>query len=531
MFNCSVILDGTAQIAGRQIAIISDVETLTYEQLHLATCEFANALIDAGIRPGDRCLLASPNRPEFIIAFFAILKAGAAVVPISILSKRREIAFILEETKAKAMICYEGTSSLSLGIEGREAFEATESCRHFWYISNNLKRRKIDGKMTMKAACESMKNAFENAYRKPEDAAVILYTSGTTGKPKGAVLTHQNIFTSAITAGRLVDMKPNDVSLIVLPMFHCYAQTAQLNSGLYHASTLVLLDRFDPDRVLQAMQDHNVSLFCGVPTMYWSLLHHEGSYKYDLKKIASHLRLGCSGGAPIAAEVLHGVEEKYAFSILEGYGLSETSAMASFNQLHLSRKVGSVGLPVWGMEIAIVNSHMKRLSSGEKGEIVIRGHSVMKCYFNQPELSREAFRGGWLHTGDVGMKDEEGYLYIVDRAKEMILRGGFNVSPREVEEVLARHPAISLSAVIGVPHDKYGEEIVAFAILKKGMKKDMKTSENEIMHWSKKEMANHKYPRQVHIVRSLPLSATGKVLKKELRSTYKKTYEISQKNI
>lgn len=519
MFNCSVILDGTAQTAGKQIAIISDGDIWTYERLHKAASRFANALIAAGIQPGDRVLLASPNKPEFVIAFFGILKAGAVVVPINIFSKRSEIAFLLEDTNAFAMICDEGKSSLTLGMEAREAFEKSASCKHFWSIHHDKKKMQIEGQATMSACIKSGSDRFENAQTKPDAIAVILYTSGTTDKPKGVMLTHQNIFTAALTAGRLVNMTSDDVSLVTLPMFHCYAQTAQLNAGLYHASTLVLLERFDPDQVLYAMQHYNVSLFCGVPTMYWTLLHHEESKKYDLKKIASHLRLGCSGGAAMSAEVLRGIEEKYAFRILEGYGLSETSAMASFNPSHASRKFGSVGLPVWGVEIQIVDQNMNRISANETGEIVLRGHPIMKGYYNQPELTEAAFRGGWFHTGDVGTMDEEGYLYIVDRIKEMILRGGFNISPKEIEEVLARHPAISIAAVIGVPDAKYGEEGMAFVVLKKGAK----ASQEELILWSKREMASHKYPRQMRIVKSLPLSATGKVLKKTLRNMFHKT--------
>ena len=514
MLNCSVILDGSAQTVGERTAIIAEGETWSYGRIDRAVSQFAHVLVAAGIQEGDRVVLACPNRIEFVIAFFGILRAGAAVVPVSILSKRRELAFVLEDTEATALICFSGSEELPLGEEGRAAFDETDSCRKFWFVADDPAEKTVDGVPTLMGSLAGQEETFETVLTSSESIAVILYTSGTTGKPKGAVLSHQNIFTTALTAGRLSNLTPDDVQLVTLPLFHCYAQTVQLNAGLYYGCSLVLLQRFDPDLVLQAMQDHDVTLFCGVPTMYWSLLNHRDTDKYDLKKIASTLRLGCSGGAPIPVEVIRGVEEKYQFQILEGYGLSETSAMTTFNQVHRPRKVGSVGLPVWGVEVQVVDENMNRQPAGKRGEVVIRGHSVMQGYFNRPELTAEVFRGGWFHTGDVGEMDEDGYLYIVDRTKDMIIRGGFNVYPREIEEVLATHPAISLSAVIGVPHEKYGEEIMAFTIVKAGVS----VTEDEIRVWSKKEMASYKYPRIVRIVASLPLGATGKVLKKELRA-------------
>ena len=518
MLNCSVILDGSIQTSGENTAVLEGGREWSYDRLNRAACQFAGALVAAGVERGDRVVLASPNRVEFIIAYFGILKAGASVVPISILSKRREIAFVLEDTQAVAMVCFEGGESLGLGREGRAAFDGVSSCDHFWYIARDSKADTLEGRPTVLHAMSDQPDVFPSANTEATDIAVILYTSGTTGKPKGAVLSHQNILTTAMTAGRLSGMGEQDVSLVTLPMFHCYAQTVQLNAGLYYGGSLVLLERFDPDLVLQAMQDHGVTLFCGVPTMYWALLNHEGADKFDLKKIASNLRLGTSGGAPIPVEVIRDVEEKYQFKILEGYGLSETSAMATFNQLSIPRKIGSVGVPVWGVEVRVVDDQMMVMPPGKRGEVVIRGHSVMQGYFNRPELTEEVFRGGWFHTGDVGEMDEAGYLYIVDRTKDMIIRGGFNVYPREIEEVLATHSAVSLSAVIGVPHEKYGEEVMAFIILKEGAS----VTPGELVAWSKQEMASYKYPRRVHLVASLPLGATGKVLKKELRLQFER---------
>ena len=513
MLNCSVILDGSAQTYGKRTAILANGDSWTYEQLYRAAGRLAKGLAAAGIAPGDRVILVCPNRIEFVIAFFGILKTGAVAVPVSILWKRRELAFVMQDTQAKGVVCFEGSAALPIGQEGRAAFEETDSCSHFWLVAVDSERETIDGAPTLQSLINQAQDSLPTVMTSPEDIAVILYTSGTTGKPKGAALTHQNIFTAALTAARLVDMRKEDVSLVALPMFHCYAQTAQLNAGLLCGSTLALLERFDPDQALRSMQDHGVTLFCGVPTMYWTLLHHKASGQYKLDKIAARLRLGCCGGAPIPSEVLRETEAKYRFRILEGYGLSETSAMATFSQLHRPRKVGSVGLPVWGVEVQVVDEDTTPLPSGDNGEVVVRGHSVMQGYYNRPELLKEVFRGGWFHTGDVGQMDEEGYLYLVDRVADVIIRGGLNVYPREIEEVLASHPAVALSAVVGVPHEKYGEEVAAFVVLKTG---DL-TSSEEITTWMKQKVANYKYPRLVKIVESLPLGTTGKVLKKELR--------------
>lgn len=514
MLNCSVILDGTAQSFGEYEAVVSKGERWTYARLNRAACQLANGLRKAGIEKGDRLILVCPNRIEFIIAFFGILKTGAVVVPVSILSKRRELAFLIDDTQSKGIICFEGTEDLAIGTETVEAFRESGTCQSLWMIPDQPSGSlSFDGVTPLNNLMEGMPDELESIQTEPGETAVILYTSGTTGKPKGAELTHQNIFSTAVTAGRLSGICSSDTSIVTLPLFHCYAQTVQMNAGFVVASRLVLLERFDPGQVLQTLQDENGTFFCGVPTMYWSLLHHEQASDYDLAKIAKNMRIGCSGGAPIPVEVIKGIEEKYQFQILEGYGLSETSAMATFNQPHRPRKVGSVGLPVWGVEIRVVDLDMKDVPLGDHGEIVIRGHCVMKGYYNRPEATKEAFRGGWFHTGDVGKKDEDGYLYIVDRTKDMIIRGGFNVYPREIEEVLLAHPEISLSAVIGKPHQKYGEEVMAFVILKDGST----LGAEDIVGWSKKEMASYKYPRIVKVVDELPLGATGKVLKTELR--------------
>ncbi|MDX9976341.1 MAG: AMP-binding protein, partial [FCB group bacterium] len=277
--------------------------------------------------------------------------------------------------------------------------------------------------------------------------------------------------------------------------------------------TMVLLPRFDAASVISAMIQEKVTIFCAVPTMYWDLLHHPDLKDAEIKAMAQHWRLGVSGGAAMPVELLRQFEEKFGIVILEGYGLSETSPTATFNRMDRPRKVGSIGLPVWGVQVRVVDDDMNDVPVGDPGEVVIRGHNVMKGYYKRDEANQEAFRGGWFHTGDVGKIDEDGFFYIVDRTKDMIIRGGFNVYPREIEEVLMTHPAVSLAAVIGTPHEEYGEEIKAIVVLKPGQQ----VTAEDLRAWGKKEMAGYKYPRFVEIRDTLPMGPTGKILKKELR--------------
>jgi len=284
-------------------------------------------------------------------------------------------------------------------------------------------------------------------------------------------------------------------------------------SGIFTGATLVLQPRFDAAAVLRAFEEEGITLFSGAPTMYWDLLTYSELDKFDFEKISKTLRLCNSGGAAMPVEVMKRFEEKFKVTILEGYGLSETSPVASFNRLDKPRKAGSIGLPIWGVEMKIVDHEDNEVPQGKTGEIVIRGHNIMKGYYKRDEANDEVFRSGWFHSGDIGYVDEEGYYYIVVRVKDMIIRGGFNVYPREVEEVLMTHPDISLAAVIGVPHEEYGEEVAAYVIPQTGSN----IAEADVIAWAKQEMAAYKYPRHVEIVRTLPLGPTGKILKTELR--------------
>ncbi|MFP6906891.1 MAG: long-chain fatty acid--CoA ligase [Verrucomicrobiota bacterium] len=514
MLNIATILETQAQRNPGRTAIVLGDTRLSYAQLNGAASQVANGLVARGIQPGDKVALSCPNLPYFPIVYFGILKAGAVVVPLNVLLKRREIAYHLNDAEARAYFCFEGSPQLPMGEEGHAGFNDAAGCEHLFIITADpAAPSPIENLATLGMLMHEQ--SPDGAYRVTDnsDTAVILYTSGTTGQPKGAELTHDNMLINALVVARLLHYTADDVNLVVLPLFHSFGQTVQMNAGLVAGATLVLLPRFDAAAVLGLMQKESITTFCGVPTMYWGLMQCPDVETFDLGKIADQLRVCVSGGAALPLEILKGFEERFRVPILEGYGLSETSPVACFNQLDQERKPGSIGTPIWGVEMKIVDDADHPLPVGEPGEVLIRGHNVMKGYYRRPEDTAAVMAKDWFHTGDIGKTDEDGYFYIVDRSKDMIIRGGFNVYPREIEEVLMTHPAVSLSAVIGVPDAKSGEEIKAFVILKEGQS----ATEDELLGWGKEQMASYKYPRLLEIRESLPMNATGKILKRELR--------------
>ncbi len=514
MLNLAVLLEDSAREVPGRDAIIFNETKLTYAQVNGAANQIANGLAKLGIGLGDKVALSCPNLPYFPLVYYGILKAGATVVPLNVLLKGREIAYHLADSDAKVFFCFQGTPELPMGQFGYEGFQEAGSCNHFFMITADpTAPSPIEGTETLGMLMGTQSPVFDTALTKPDDTAVILYTSGTTGQPKGAELSHSNMVMNALLCDNMYPAADHDVTLITLPLFHSFGQTVQMNSGFYRRMTLTLLPRFDPGVAFAIMERDNVTIFAGVPTMYWALLKYPGAEEFDLEKIANNLRLAASGGSAMPVEVMREFTEKYAVKILEGYGLSETSPVASFNLYDRPAVPGSVGMPVWGVSIRIVDSTGNEVPQGEMGEIVIKGHCVMKGYYKRPDATAQALRGGWLYTGDIGNFDEEGHLYVTDRVKDMIIRGGFNVYPREIEEVMMAHPDVSLAAVIGVPDDSHGEEIKAFVILNA----EAEISTDEIVAWCKENMAAYKYPRMVEIRETLPMTATGKILKRELR--------------
>jgi long-chain acyl-CoA synthetase len=515
--NLSAALEHSTRENPKKTAIIFDDMRLDFGQVNAAANQIANGLSKSGIGKGDKVALSCPNLPYFPMIYYGILKTGAIVVPLNVLLKGREIAYHLDDSDAKAYLCFQGTPELPMADEGYKGFQAAASCKHMWIITADPAApspiKEIPA-MAQLIAGQSLE--FDTIQCLPNDTAVILYTSGTTGMPKGAELSHSNLIMNAKAGSELLQLTHDDIQIVVLPLFHSFGQTVQMNAGFATGNTLVLIPRFTPDAVLSAIQHKKATVFAGVPTMYWQLLTYEDQKgQFDIDKISEILRIGVSGGSSLALEIIRGIEKKYQIPIIEGYGLSETSPLATFNHLGRERKQGSVGMPIWGVEIKIFNDSGEEMPVDGVGEIAVRGHNVMKGYYNKPEETKAAFNGsGWFYTGDLGKKDADGYIYIVDRVKDMIIRGGFNIYPRELEEVLMTHPSVSMAAVIGIPHDQHGEEVKAFVMLK-----DNETvTENEIVQWAKAQMAAYKYPRIVEICEKLPMTATGKILKKELKA-------------
>jgi long-chain acyl-CoA synthetase len=513
MLNLAVLLEDSARNVPDRTAVICGDQQFTYAEIDAKANQVANALKKLGIEKGEKVALSCPNLPFFPIIYNGILKTGAVVVPLNILFKGREVAYHLQDSDARAYFCFEGTADLPIGEQGFNGFQATETCEKFVLLTLDPKAESpFENTETFWQFIENQPEEFESETTSETDTAVILYTSGTTGQPKGAELTHLNVVLNARLSDTMYPRRDADVHLLTLPLFHSFGQVVQMNAGFYNRATLVFLPRFTPEAALALMEKHEVTFFAGVPTMYWALLNHPEAEKFDLEKIARHLRICCAGGASLPVEVLKGFEEKFNTKIIEGYGLSETSPVATFNRFGDSRP-GSVGFPVWGVEIRVVDEKGEDVADGELGEILIRGHNVMKGYYKRPEATADAIRNGWFHSGDIGRRDAEGCLYISDRVKDMILRGGFNVYPRELEEVLMTHEAVSLCAVVGVPSDEHGEEIKAYIVKKDGASH----TEIEIVDWCRETMASYKYPRFVEFRENLPMTATGKILKRELR--------------
>ncbi len=513
----SLLEDSASQYADREAVVLGDTR-LTYAQVNGAANQVANLLVARGIQPGDKVALSCPNLPYFPIVYYGILKAGATVVPLNVLLKGREVAYHLADSDAKAYFCFQGTDELPIGQAGHEGFEATEGCEHFFMITvDPTAASPIEGTETLGQAMAGQPPTFDTVAVDDDDTAVILYTSGTTGQPKGAELRHRNMHSNAIAGKDLfgADASRPDTYLCVLPLFHSFGQTVIQNAGFAYGGTVVMLPRFEADAALKTMAKEGVTFFAGVPTMYWGLLGALPDSGVDVQALAANLRIAAAGGSALPVEVHKDFEKKFGVTILEGYGLSETSPVASFSPYGQEVRVGSIGVPIPGVEMKLINPEPGSWddAEGDVGEIAIKGPNIMKGYYDRPDATAEAIHDDWFRSGDLARKDEDGYYYIVDRSKDMIIRGGYNVYPREIEEVLMTHPAVSLAAVIGVPHESHGEEIKAVVI----PEKDVDVTPEELVEWSKEQMAGYKYPRIVELVDALPMTATGKILKRELK--------------
>ena len=508
MTNLADNLARTAEQHPDRRAVILDDLVLSYADLEHSVRQLSGWLRAQGVGVGDRVALMLPNVPSFPVLYYAALRLGAVVVPMNPLFKKREIAFYLEDSGAKLLVALPGedaqvaaaqvgTQLLQIGPDGLSAY--------------------VDGEHATEPVLDIVDRAGD-------DTAVLLYTSGTTGRPKGAELTFDNLQTNLDTVNAtLLHLGPDDVIMGCLPLFHVFGMTCSMNTAFAVGSALTLIPRFEPDKVIGIMQRDRCTVFAGVPTMYGALLAAAdgggagGSGPGASTPELPSLRTCVSGGASLPVELMRRFERTFACEILEGYGLSETSPVASFNRPDVGRKPGSIGVPVRGVEMKLAapdGSDVDPTDPDAVGEICIRGENIMKGYWQRPEATAEAIdAGGWFHSGDLARKDEDGFYFIVDRKKDLIIRGGLNVYPREIEELLYEHEAVAEAAVIGVPHEELGEEIAAYVVLKPGTS----ASEADLVEHVRSQVAPYKYPRHVHLIDELPKGATGKILKRELR--------------
>jgi len=512
--NLGSLLATSARRSPNAVAARTGSEELTYAELDVAARSFASELIETGIEPGSKVALMLPNVPEFTIAYFGVLYAGGVVVPLSTLHVADELAFQLGDCEATTFVVHADCASAAF-----EAFGRTESCRNLYVVDGQSLPETPGEAKPFEQALDRSAHA-DVAQTRPDDTSVILYTSGTTGHPKGAELSHFNLFYNAqYISEKAFSLWPDEINVLggghvglaVLPLYHTFGQTNVQNGMFFNGGTVSYVKRFTPEEAVEIIERHRVTFFAGVPTMYFALLNCPEAETADL----SSLKFCVSGGAPMPVDVKREFYDRFGFRIQEGYGLTETSPLASVQAIDETAKAGTIGKPIPGVDMKIVDASDEDLPAGERGEVLIRGHNVMKGYFKRPEATDEALRGGWFHSGDIGYVDDEGDFHIVDRSKDMILRGGYNVFPREVEEVLYTHPSIIEAAVIGVPHERLGEDVKAVVALKPGSS----TTPDEIAEYCKEHLAAYKYPRTVEIIDELPKGPTGKILKRALKES------------
>ena len=490
MTNLAHNLLRTAAAHPDRPAVKLDEHVLSYAELRDAAARMATLLRELGVEPGDRVGLQLPNVPAFPVACYGALLAGATVVPMNPLLKAREVEYYLGDSGARVVV---------VGDQMPEAAQQAGASMGTKVV--------VVGAM---GPAQLPEEPAELVERDDYDTAVILYTSGTTGKPKGAELTHFNLASNARTSAEtLTEIGPDDVVMGCLPLFHVFGMTCGLNASVLTGACLTLIPRFDGGRALDVIGRDRVTIFEGVPTMYSAMLHAPTRAEADV----STLRACVSGGAAMPVEVLRAFEREFDCIILEGYGLSETSPVASFNHPHAERRPGTIGTPVRGMQMRLVDAEGEDVAEAEIGEIAIRGEGLMKSYWNRPEATDDAIPDGWFRTGDLATRDAQGYYTIVDRKKEMIIRGGFNIYPREIEEALYEHPSVAEVAVIGIKHPELGEEVGAAVVLKPGA-----TAEPaELRNFAKSRVAAYKYPRHVWLLDALPKGPTGKILRREVQ--------------
>ncbi|MDR6999176.1 long-chain-fatty-acid--CoA ligase [Neobacillus niacini] len=496
-YNLDENLRRSASKSPESIAYIFEHQSVTYKELNQQVERFTAGLAAQGIRKGDGVALLLGNCPEFLISYYGILRLGAFAIPMNPLYSQGEISYILDNSQAKAVIAHVSVepklSDVNKQLKNLKLVIYTDTENQEW---------------TWEHLMQIGNPSFESPPIEQEDLAVILYTSGTTGKPKGAMLSHRNLASNAESISNLLEINDKDRVVAVLPMFHVFCMTVCLNAPIACGATVLIQPKFSPLDVVSTIRERNATVFAGVPTMYNFLIQLPEASAEDFLSI----RLCISGGASIPFELLQKFESKFNVFILEGYGLSETAPLVTINPLKGIRKPGSIGLNIPAVKSKVVDEYGKEVLRGEVGELVVQGPNVMRGYVRMPEATSTALKDGWFYTGDLATMDEEGYIYIVDRKKDMIIVGGYNVYPREVEEVLYQHPAVIEAAVVGVPDGAYGESVKAIVVVK-----DEQITMNDIIQFCQDRLVKYKIPKKVEFFKELPKNSTGKILRRELR--------------
>jgi long-chain acyl-CoA synthetase len=492
--NIAEHLDRAAHHFPTRPAIVFEGRSISYEQLRDHVDRTAHALVSRGVHKGERVALCLPNIPEFAVAYFAIQKVGAIAVSVNVMLTTPEMRYLLEDAGARRLF-------------------TTSALQHAWGpLAGDLDvivcEGEVSGFPTLQQLMAAPSSPFSPRAMDRDDPAAILYTSGTTGKQKGATLSHGNVISNTVAAAPLGGMAPDDRVILFLPLFHVFGQNAIMNTAFAVGATIVLQRRFDPEQTVAAIAREHVTMLHAVPTVYITLLNSNVNPK-DLASVRYYF----SAAATMPTEIGTRWQQTYGRAVAEGYGLSETSPYATYNHV-LQYKPGSVGTPIENVQVRVLDPDDNPVAAGTWGEICIQGPNVMLRYWNRPEESAQALRGGWFHSGDIGYLDAEGYVFLVDRVKDMINSAGFKVWPREVEEVLYAHPAIKECAVVGVPDDVKGEIPAVFVVLQQGATLGVE----ELTEYCRQSLATYKVPRQVEFVASLPKNATGKILKRELRT-------------
>jgi long-chain acyl-CoA synthetase len=512
--NLARMIEKNARRIPHYPAVISEKERLSWEEFNRRVNRFANALTSLGVGKGDRVAMYLPNSPEYLVTYFAIAKTGAVAVPFNIMFKSSEINYIVNNSRAKVLVAAAAEARANaLGIK-----DQLPSLEKIILVGEEPAGGVFSGEILSfeELLAGPGSDEFAAVDCAPDDLVTILYTSGTTGRPKGAMLTHNNFYANAeLNACYVLHINDQDSFLTGTPFCHIFFVLTVLGP-VYKGAAVVTMPRFFPDKALELISRFRVTHFAGVPTMYIYMLetYRSAPERYDLRS----WRFAQSAGAAMPAEFIPQIEETFGVGFCECYGSTETSSTCTYGRLGHG-KAGSVGPAADTWEVKIVDENNREVPVGEVGEIVVKGPGVLKGYWEMPEATAEAFTDGWFHTGDLGKKDEDGYFYIVDRKKDMLICGGYNIYPREVEEVLYTHPAVLEAAVLGVPDPVKGEIPKAFIVLKPGAA----AGEAEIIAYCKERMAAYKAPRVVEFLKELPKSATGKILKRELKEAERRS--------